>query len=242
MKDQGVNVEREALTAANERQEESPSGGRGGRDGPKLRRVRLKTLLRELVDQEGRMEAAEMLGVNYRTLVRAEKTGQFTGRMRDALHRLLEPRQAPEVSPIGRTGHRPGLAGEEVGNEFARNDVGRCSCECRCHTHGGRASVVREGCAAASGPGVGHRRPGRFRRRGLRPSVAPGGGVAATEAGPSQPGSHPVVADHGGAAADPRAGHYGTARAHPAAGDPAPPWLRTQGAVSLAVGGASRHA
>ena len=100
MKDQGVNVEREALTAANERQEESPSGGRGGRDGPKLRRVRLKTLLRELVDQEGRMEAAEMLGVNYRTLVRAEETGQFTGRMRDALHRLLEPRQAPEVSRL----------------------------------------------------------------------------------------------------------------------------------------------
>ena len=46
------------------------------------------------------MEAAEMLGVNYRTLVRAEETGQFTGRMRDALHRLLAPRQAPEVSRL----------------------------------------------------------------------------------------------------------------------------------------------
>ena len=100
MKDQGVNGEREALTEAKGRQEESRTGGSGGRDGAKLRRVRMKALLRELVEQEGRMEVAEMLGVNYRTLVRTEKTGQFTGRMRDALHRLLGPRQAPEVSRL----------------------------------------------------------------------------------------------------------------------------------------------
>ncbi len=99
MKDNAVNDEQEALTGAKGR-EESLSGDSNQPDGPRLRRVRLKTLLRELVDQEGRMEAAEMLGVNYRTLVRAEETGQFTGRMRDALHRLLEPRQAPEVSRL----------------------------------------------------------------------------------------------------------------------------------------------
>ena len=100
MKDNTVNGERDALTGEKGRQEESLSGDSSRRDGPRLRRVRLKTLLRELVDQEGRMEAAEMLGVNYRTLVRAEETGHFTGRMRDALHRLIEPRQAPEVSRL----------------------------------------------------------------------------------------------------------------------------------------------
>ena len=35
------------------------------------------------------MEAAELLGVNYRTLVRAEESGKITGRMSDALERLL---------------------------------------------------------------------------------------------------------------------------------------------------------
>ncbi len=80
-------------------QEESRSGGNGGRDVAKLRRLRLKALLRELVDEEGRMEAAEM-GVAYRTLVRAEETGQITGRMRDALHRLLGSRHGPDVARL----------------------------------------------------------------------------------------------------------------------------------------------
>ena len=35
------------------------------------------------------MEAAVLLGVNYRTLVKAEESGEMTGRMSDALERLL---------------------------------------------------------------------------------------------------------------------------------------------------------
>ena len=89
MKDNSMNGAKEELAGTDGQQEESRSGGNGGRDVAKLRRMRLKALLRELVDEEGRMEAAEMLGVAYRTLVRAEETGQITGRMRDALHRLL---------------------------------------------------------------------------------------------------------------------------------------------------------
>ena len=38
---------------------------------------------------EGRTKAADVLGVNYRTLVKAEESGELTGRMRDALERLL---------------------------------------------------------------------------------------------------------------------------------------------------------
>ena len=106
MKDNSVNVAREEFTGANGHQEKSRSGGNGGRDVAKLRRLRLKALLRELVDEEGRMEAAEMLGVAYRTLVRAEETGQFTGRMNDALHRLLGSRHGPDAGPVEGTGRR----------------------------------------------------------------------------------------------------------------------------------------
>ena len=76
-----------------------PQGGKRI-DTEKLRQVRLRNLLRELVDEEGRVEAADMLGVNYRTLARAMESGQITGRMSDALHRLLGPRQGPEVARL----------------------------------------------------------------------------------------------------------------------------------------------
>ena len=69
----------------------------------KLRRLRLSGFLRELVRaqvvvSEGKMEAAELLGVNYKTLARAEKSGgEITGRMGDALERLLGTGDDPEV-------------------------------------------------------------------------------------------------------------------------------------------------
>ena len=115
MKVNAVNGAREELTGAKERQEESRSGDNSGREVAKLRRLCLKALLRKLVDEEGRMEAAEMLGVPYRTLVRAEETGQITGHMRDALHRLLGSRHGPELARLRETGQRPGMAGEEYG-------------------------------------------------------------------------------------------------------------------------------
>ena len=66
-------------------------------DVEKMRRLRLSGFLRELVREEGRMEAAELLGVNYRTLVRAEESGELTGRMSDALERLLGTGEDPEA-------------------------------------------------------------------------------------------------------------------------------------------------
>ena len=74
--------------------------GVNGSDVPdveKMRRFRLSGFLRELVRQEGRMEAAELLGVNYRTLVKAEESGELTGRMSDALERLLGTGEDPEA-------------------------------------------------------------------------------------------------------------------------------------------------
>ena len=74
-----------------------------GSDGPnveKLRRLRLSGFLRELVRVEGKMEAAELLGVNYKTLARAEKSGEITGRMGDALERLLSTGEDPEAAKL----------------------------------------------------------------------------------------------------------------------------------------------
>ncbi len=71
--------------------------GNAGSDVEKLRRLRLSGFLRELVRVEGKMEAAELLGVNYKTLARAEKSGEITGRMGDALERLLGTGDDPEV-------------------------------------------------------------------------------------------------------------------------------------------------
>ena len=61
----------------------------GGQDAEGRRRERLHRFLCEMVKREGRMEAAVLLGVNYRTLVKAEESGEMTGRMSDALERLL---------------------------------------------------------------------------------------------------------------------------------------------------------
>ena len=72
----------------------------GGVDVELLRRARLSAMLRELVRQEGKMEAAELLGVNYKTVARAEKSGRITGRMSDALERLLGPVDDPEAARL----------------------------------------------------------------------------------------------------------------------------------------------
>ena len=54
-----------------------------------LRDLRLRALLRDLVSDEGRVGAAELLGVSYRTLVRAVESDELSGRMSDALERHL---------------------------------------------------------------------------------------------------------------------------------------------------------
>ncbi len=85
-------------TAADEVQGDGNAAGVP--DVEKLRRIRLSGFLRELVREEGKMEAAELLGVNYKTLARAEETGKITGRMGDALERLLGTGDDPEVAKL----------------------------------------------------------------------------------------------------------------------------------------------
>ena len=54
-----------------------------------LRHMRLMTLLRDMIDDGGKVKAAKALGVNYRTVSKAVRSGTLTDRMSDALERHL---------------------------------------------------------------------------------------------------------------------------------------------------------
>lgn len=54
-----------------------------------MHELRLTALLFDLVEAQGRVKAADILGVSYGALARAADTGRLTGRMRDALARHL---------------------------------------------------------------------------------------------------------------------------------------------------------
>ena len=54
-----------------------------------LRKMRLKALLRDMMDAEDGAKAAETLGVSYRTVSRAVESGRLTARMSAALERHL---------------------------------------------------------------------------------------------------------------------------------------------------------
>ena len=112
---------------AEENQAEETQAG-GNVDVELLRRARLNAMLRELVRQEGRMEAAELLGVNYKTLVRAEESEQVTGRVKDALERLLGTGDDVGGSRLGERIY--GGGGMEAAKEL-RGGSKRCGLEWR---------------------------------------------------------------------------------------------------------------
>ncbi len=62
------------------------------------RRAQLRAMLTELVEREGPTKTAEVLGVSYKTVARAQKSGKVTDRMGEALERLLEPADDPEAA------------------------------------------------------------------------------------------------------------------------------------------------
>ena len=97
---QGAEAQRDEAEADGTLDGDTPAGGGDGLDVEKLRGLRLSGFLRELVRAEGRMEAAELLGVAYRTLVKAEESGEITGRMGDALERLLRTGGDPDAAQL----------------------------------------------------------------------------------------------------------------------------------------------
>ena len=154
----------------------------GGVDVELLRRARLSAMLRELVRQEGRMEAAELLGVNYKTVVRAEESGQITGRMSDALERLLGPVDDPEAArQRERVGaleeHMEGLAKElrdgldEIRDALAGKAGAQTETDAQAQTQedNGEGAGRSETRAAPPVAGLGSKKP--FRERRLDPEI-----------------------------------------------------------------------
>ena len=58
-----------------------------------LHELRLAILIRDVVEQKGRMDEAKVLGVDYKTLAAALESGHLTPRLCDALERLLMIRE-----------------------------------------------------------------------------------------------------------------------------------------------------
>ena len=73
-------------------------GAGDGVDVELLRETHLSALLTELVRRKGPTKVAEMLGVNYKTVARAQRSGKVTDHMKDALEQLMEPVDDPQAA------------------------------------------------------------------------------------------------------------------------------------------------
>lgn len=77
-------------------------GGAPDVDAARLREIKLLGFLRELERQQGRMAAAALLGLNYKTVVRALDDNRVTDRVADALELLLGGGGAAELAGLRR--------------------------------------------------------------------------------------------------------------------------------------------
>ena len=87
----------------------SHANGGGEPDAGAERERRLMALLREVVAEHGRLQAADLLGVNYKTVKRVLESGRLTPLVRDALERLQVTRDGQN----GREGPERGGAPEQ---------------------------------------------------------------------------------------------------------------------------------
>ena len=126
---------------------QTPQDGDTAVDPERVRRLRLHEFLRELVREEGRMEAAELLGVNYKTLVRAVDSGRLSSRMSDALERLLLSGESPGGD------ERDGRVAE-LGQRLARLERGMESLAAE--LRGGLAELRGTGAGQVGDAAVGH--------------------------------------------------------------------------------------
>ena len=99
-----------------------------------LQKVRLTALLHDLM-KEGKLETAQLLGVNYKTLAAAVDSGVLTPRLSDALEKVLLSREIEAFEKVrerveelegrldavaGRVGNIPGEIEEAVQREVER--------------------------------------------------------------------------------------------------------------------------
>lgn len=70
------------------------------KDAPSLEsvhEVKLEALLHDLLKKEGRLRAARMLGVNYKTVARSIESGRLSVHLREALMRRLLEQEATDA-------------------------------------------------------------------------------------------------------------------------------------------------
>ena len=224
-------------------------------DGPgtpslmSVQELRLMALLRDLVGDVGQGEAADVLGIDRKTVWRSLGAGRLTPRLADALERLLlagggsaAARQREQVDALERridglkNEMRRALAAVEGGVEALREERAEemrgvrrrlAQVETRQGAQGVEEATgpVRQppvrGGVPAEVPRAGDPRACRRRRGGVRSGVAADSRVAGAEGQPPQPGQGAVVAHCGGAAHGGGGGASGGARADAAPRDAA---------------------
>ena len=94
-----------------------------------LRQMRLLALLRDMIDDGGKVKAAKALGVNYRTLVRHEETGRLTDRMADALERELRGGLEAVVGEVKSFREEHARSMRHVERRLVRLEAGRSESE-----------------------------------------------------------------------------------------------------------------
>ena len=62
------------------------------------RRRHLNAMFRDFVKEKGRMRAARLLGVNYKTVARAHDAGRITNRLAEALETMLENEEGADTT------------------------------------------------------------------------------------------------------------------------------------------------
>ncbi len=92
------------------------------------RRHHLNVMFRDFVKRKGRVGAARLLGVNYKTVARAHDAGRITDHLAEALEKLLQDREGAEAPTEERTEERFQQLEEDVSDlretfEFLRAHV-----------------------------------------------------------------------------------------------------------------------
>ena len=180
MNEAQVNGTRDDEDRTEEAQVVDDAGDDGSVDVELLRRARLSAMLRELVRQEGPTKTAELLGVNYKTVARAEKSGRLTGRMSDALERLLRPVNDPQAERLReRVGALEGGMGalakelrdglDEIRTAVAGQASAPTETDGKTQARDGEGAGRSKTWAAPPVAGLGSRKPFRLRR--LDPEV-----------------------------------------------------------------------
>ena len=94
-----------------------------------LRHMRLMALLRDMIDDGGKVQTAAALGVNYRTVSKAVGSGTLTDRMSDALERELRGGLEAVVGEVKAFREEHARSMRHVERRLVRLEAGRSESE-----------------------------------------------------------------------------------------------------------------